>query len=404
MPVNLDPPSHLDAVAGIRVSAASLKVRSTPRNDLAILAIPEGGSVAATFTRNAFCAAPVVVAREHLAEASPRYLVINAGNANAGAGEPGMAAARRVCDLVAEAAGCEPRQILPFSTGVVGEVLDTVPFEAAVPGALSALSEDAWLDFAGAIITTDIVTKGVSRQFTAGGRVHTVTGVAKGSGMICPDMATMLAFVATDAGVETALLGQILREAVDESFNCITVDGDTSTNDACVLVASGAGNAISADSSQDLDALREAVTEVCLGLAHAVVRDGEGATKFIRVRVSGGADREECRQVGYTVAHSPLVKTAMSASDANWGRILAAVGRAGVTDLDVDIIRMSLGDAVIVENGGRAAGYTEEQGAAVMARAEIEVHIELGRGNAEASVWTCDLSHGYVTINADYRT
>lgn len=404
MPVNLEPPEHLDAIAGVRLGATSLGVRKPPRDDLTLIAIPEGAAVAATFTRNAFCAAPVIVAREHLAQKMPRYLVVNAGNANAGTGERGMEAARRVCALVAAAGGCAREEVLPFSTGVVGEVLDTRPFEAAVPRAVSELNPNRWLEAGRSIMTTDIVAKGFSCGFEAGGRKHTVTGIAKGSGMIRPDMATMLAFVATDAAVAPPILRAMLNEAVDESFNCITVDGDTSTNDACVLVASGEGATIDGSQAADVDALRQAVIRVCTFLAHAIVRDGEGATKFVEVRVTGGASREECRQVGYTVAHSPLVKTAMSASDANWGRILAAVGRAGVRDLDIGAIRMSLGEALIVEHGARAAGYTEEQGAAVMAQPEITVHIELGRGDADARVWTCDLSHGYVTINAEYRT
>ena len=282
--------------------------------------------------------------------------------------------------------------------------MDTRPFEAAITRAVAELEPDAWLQASRSIMTTDTVAKGLSCSFEAGGRRHVVTGIAKGSGMICPDMATMLAFLATDAAVAPPVLRAVLSEAVDESFNCITVDGDTSTNDACVLVASGNGTTIDGSDAGDVAALRAAVVRVCTFLAHAIVRDGEGATKFIQVCVTGGASREECRQVGYTVAHSPLVKTAMSASDANWGRILAAVGRAGVSDLDIDAVRMSLGNALIVEHGARAAGYTEEQGAAVMAQPEITVHIELGRGDAEARVWTCDLSHGYVTINAEYRT
>ena len=404
MPVNLSAPERLESVPGVRAGAVSLGVRKVARDDLAVLTLDAGATAAATFTRNAFCAAPVHVARRHLAAAAPRVLVINAGNANAGTGAPGMAAAERVCDLVAQAAGCRREEVLPFSTGVVGEVLDTAPFEAAVPRALAAAAEDGWLAAGRAIMTTDIVAKGVSRHFDAGGRRHTVTGIAKGSGMIRPDMATMLAFLATDARVPTALLQTVLSRAVARSFNCITVDGDTSTNDACVLVASGAGTAIDDPHGADATALADAVTAVCTTLAQAIVRDGEGATKFITVRVQGGRDDAECRQVAYTVAHSPLVKTAMYASDANWGRILAAVGRAGVPDLDIEPIRMHLGDVLIVENGARAPGYREEQGAAVMAGDEILVRIDLGRGAAAAEVWTCDLSHEYVTINGEYRT
>jgi glutamate N-acetyltransferase/amino-acid N-acetyltransferase len=404
MPVNLVAPQSLAAVRGLRVGAVSLGVRRQLRDDLVIFELAPGATTAATFTRNAFCAAPVHVSREHHAAAATRYLVINAGNANAGTGAAGRSAARRVCELVAGAGGCAANEVLPFSTGVIGPVLDTAPFESAVPIAIAKLSADAWLPASKAILTTDIVAKGASCTYKINGREHVVTGIAKGSGMICPNMATMLAFVATDARVAPQLLQQLLSEAIDESFNCITVDGDTSTNDSCVLVATGAGESICAAAQSDVEALREALVKVCTFLAHAVVRDGEGASKFITVEVSGGRDREECREVAYTVAHSPLVKTAMFASDANWGRILAAVGRSPVAELDVDLITMYLGDVMIVERGGPAVGYREEAGAEVMAREEIKVRIELGRGSAEARVWTCDFSHDYVSINADYRS
>ena len=404
MPVNLIAPDQLAPVPGIRIGATSLGVRKVARDDLTVFEIPAGAAVAASFTRNAFCAAPVTLAREHLARAVPRYLVVNAGNANAGTGSAGMQAARRVCELIAHAGDCSPEQVLPFSTGVVGEILDTGPFESAVPRVMACLASDAWLRAGHAIMTTDIVCKGCTRSFEVAGRTHTITGIAKGSGMIRPDMATMLSFIATDVSIEATLLQRILSEAVDASFNCITVDGDTSTNDACVLVATGVDASIEDPSGAAAAALRAAVIEVCTWLAQAVVRDGEGATKFITVEVSGGADVSECRQVAYTVAHSPLVKTAMFASDANWGRILAAVGRAGVADLRIDAVRMHLGDVLIVEHGGRAASYREELGAEVMARSEIDVRIDLGRGDARARVWTCDLSHEYVSINADYRS
>jgi glutamate N-acetyltransferase/amino-acid N-acetyltransferase len=402
--VDLSAPARLDPVAGVAVGSVSLGVREAPRDDLTLLLLAPGTAAAATFTRNAFCAAPVTLARRHLACAAPRCLVINAGNANAGTGAAGLRAAERVCELVADAGGCEREEVLPFSTGVVGELLDTGPFEAAVPRAVASASEDGWLAAAHAIMTTDTVAKGVSRRFESDGRSHVVTGIAKGSGMIRPDMATMLAFIATDAGVAPDLLQRILDDAVQRSFNCITVDGDTSTNDACVLLATGAGARIDDAGAAGALALRDAVNDVCTWLAQAIVRDGEGASKFITVRVEQGRDVAECRQVAYTVAHSPLVKTAMYASDANWGRILAAVGRAGLPALDIDAVRMHLGDVLIVERGGRAAAYREEQGAAVMAAPEILVRIELGRGDAAAEVWTCDLSHDYVTINAEYRT
>lgn len=404
MPVNLVAPQSLKRVRGIRLGAASLGVRARARDDLLVFEMAPGASTVATFTRNAFCAAPVHLSREHLAGASARYLVVNAGNANAGTGVAGMGAARRVCELVASASGCQTNEVLPFSTGVIGEVLNTVPFEQAVPSAIAELCEDGWLRASRAILTTDIVAKGVSRSYRVNGQEHVITGIAKGSGMICPNMATMLAFIATDACVAPALLQQLLNEAIDVSFNCITVDGDTSTNDSCVLVATGAGESVTEVLADDVDALRAALHDVCTFLAHAIVRDGEGATKFIAVEVSGGRDRQECRDVGYTIAHSPLVKTAMFASDANWGRILAAVGRSPVAQLDTDLINMYLGDVMIVQRGARASSYREEDGAKVMARDEITIRIELCRGGAEATIWTCDFSHDYVTINADYRS
>ena len=405
MPVNLEAPRTLTPVRGVRIGAVSLGVRPQPRDDLTLFELAPGSTTAATFTNNAFCAAPVHVAREHLGGTTPRFLVINAGNANAGTGPAGMQAARRVCDLVASAAGCQSNEVLPFSTGVIGEVLDTEPFANVLPAAVAVLDADAWLAASQSILTTDIVAKGVSRTFTVNGQEHVITGIAKGSGMICPNMATMLSFVATDAKVDGPLLQRLLVEAVELSFNCITVDSDTSTNDACVLVATGVSvSRFHESSADDLQALRDALVDVCTVLAQAIVRDGEGASKFITVDVEGGRDRDECRAVAYTVAHSPLVKTAMFASDANWGRILAAVGRSPVSELDTDIINMFLDDVMIVENGGRAAAYREEDGARVMAQEDITVRIELNRGSAEATVWTCDLSHGYVSINADYRS
>ena len=405
MPVGLDAPVSLAAVPGVRIATAELGGRSKPRDDLTLFELAAGASCAATFTRNAFCAAPVTVAREHLARAAPRYLLVNAGNANAGTGARGIGDAKRCCAIVAEATGVPVESILPFSTGVIGEPLPVERFENAVPIAAGRLSEDGWLDAAVAIATTDIVPKGASRSIDLGGRTAVVTGVAKGSGMIRPDMATMLAFIATDAAVAPDALRLMARDAVEASFNRITVDGDTSTNDACVLVATGAlgGPPIDAG-SPDFLALTEAVGSVALELAHAIVRDGEGATKFVTVEVAEGGDRSECLAVAYTVAHSPLVKTALYASDANWGRILAAVGRAGLTDLDLSRIRIWLNGVCIVSGGGRDAAYTEAAGAEAASGDEIVIRIALGRGQVEDRVWTCDLSHQYVTINAEYRT
>lgn len=392
-------------VRGIRLAVAAAGIRYKGRDDLLLIEVAEGGTCAAVFTRNAFCAAPVTVAREHLAKGSIRYLLTNSGNANAGTGVPGLRAARETCRLLAGMAGCAMSQVMPFSTGVIGQDLPVDPFANAVPTLLSGLTEDNWARAAAAIMTTDTVPKLASREVRLEGGSVTVTGITKGSGMICPDMATMLAYVATDAQVPQPVLQAMLNHAVDRSFNSITVDGDTSTNDACVLLASGAsGIAVEAMDSPDGQLLSGAVQAVCAELAEMIVRDGEGATKLVRVHVQSAADVAEARLVAYAVAHSPLVKTALFASDPNWGRILAAVGRAGVTGLDVDSIRIWLGDACIVSGGGRDPGYTEEAGKAVMKQSDIEIRIDLARGDTEVEVLTCDLSYDYVKINAEYRS
>jgi glutamate N-acetyltransferase/amino-acid N-acetyltransferase len=329
--------------------------------------------------------------------------VVNAGNANAGTGAPGLEAARASCQAAAALIGCEPEQVLPFSTGVIGELLPVDKIRAGLPMAISGLSDSGWDAAAHAIMTTDTVPKAVSRQVRLADGSVTITGIAKGSGMIRPDMATMLAYVASDAAVGADRLRDCLRRAMADSFNRITVDGDTSTNDACVLVATGKGPGLR-DGSDDQQIFACAVTDVCRELAQAIVRDGEGATKFVTVAVEGGRNRHECLQVAYTIAHSPLVKTALFASDPNWGRILAAVGRAGIADLDIDAVRIYLGDACIVRDGGRAPGYTEAAGQRVMSQDEITIRVELGRGTAAEHVWTTDLSYEYVKINAEYRT
>jgi glutamate N-acetyltransferase/amino-acid N-acetyltransferase len=395
-----------EPVAGLRLGSAALGVRSESRDDLTVIELAGASRVAAVFTRNAFCAAPVVVAREHLERQAPRYLLINAGNANAGTGQQGLADARSCCQAVAQAGGCAAEQVLPFSTGVIGESLPVARFPQAIEAALAGLAEDGWVAAARAIMTTDTVPKAVSRRFEIEGHTVTVTGMVKGAGMMRPDMATMLAFVATDASVSQALLDDCLARAVQQSFNRITVDGDTSTNDACVLIATGAGGAPSIDDpcGESARALHRAVSEVCTWLAQAIIRDAEGATKFIEIAVREGRDEQECLQLAYAVAHSPLVMTAMYASDANWGRILAVVGRAGLVGLDIGAISIHLGDVCIVAGGERAADYLEERGQAVMSAEEIRVHIGLGRGEAQATVWTSDLSREYVTINAEYRT
>jgi len=396
---------ELHPVPGLRLGTTCAGIKQPDRPDLVVMELCEHSSVAAVFTRNAFCAAPVTVARQHLAQTTPRYLLVNTGNANAGTGRQGMADALACCDAVAAAAPCAREQVLPFSTGVIGEPLPMEPLCAGIPAAIAALSEQGWAQAASGILTTDTVPKGASRQLEIDGRTVTVTGIAKGSGMIRPDMATMLAYVATDAGLPAALLQQCLERAVDGSFNRISVDGDTSTNDACVLMATGrAGVSIADPDSDAFLALCDAVSAVCEQLALAIVRDGEGATKLITVAVSEGRDEAECLQVAYTIAHSPLVKTAFFASDPNWGRILAAVGRAGVAELDLDAVRLYLDDVCLVRNGGRDPDYREQAGQAVMDRDEITVHVLLARGEARARVWTCDLSYDYVRINAEYRT
>ena len=393
-------------ISGLRLAATAAGIRYRGRDDLVLLELPEGSNCAAVFTRNAFCAAPVVIARQHLAAASPRYLLINSGNANAGTGEPGMLAARSSCSLLAEAAGCSAEQVLPFSTGVIGERLPIELIQAALPSLLEQLDESNWPQAARAVMTTDTVPKLVSRQIKINGQTATVTGMAKGSGMICPDMATMLAYVATDLAVAPERLQQCLEHAVAPSFNSITVDGDTSTNDACVLMATGRSKlpAITDANDRAFHLMCEAVTEVCMVLARAIIKDGEGATKLVTILVDGAVNEAEARQVAYTIAHSPLVKTALFASDPNWGRILAAVGRAGLPDLAIDRVGIWLDQVCIVRQGGRADDYTEARGQAVMDQDEITIRIELGRGDAGSRILTCDLSHDYVKINAEYRT
>jgi len=409
MAVNLHAPSAADlhAVPGVRIGVAMAGIRKADRKDLVVFALDEGTVAAGVFTRNRFCAAPVQLCREHLtAGAGIRALVVNTGNANAGTGADGLVRARRSCDTAARLLGLRPQQVLPFSTGVILETLPIDRLEAGLPAAVGALKPDAWLDAAEGIMTTDTVLKAASRQLSIGGRTVTVTGIAKGAGMIRPDMATMLGFVATDAVIGQAALDALVREAADDSFNCITVDGDTSTNDSFVLMATqraGHARIDTLDSAQGR-ALRDAVVAVSAQLAQAIVRDGEGATKFITMRVEGGRDIAECRRVAYAIAHSPLVKTAFFASDPNLGRILAAVGYAGIADLDQGLIDLYLDDVHVASQGGRHPRYEEAQGQRVMKQSEITVRVLLHRGNASSTVWTCDLSHDYVSINADYRS
>ena len=395
----------LHPVPGFRLGTTCAGIKKVERRDLVVMELAEGSTVAAVFTQNAFCAAPVIVARKHLIQTSPRYLLTNTGNANAGTGEQGIADAEACCDALARSADCAREEVLPFSTGVIGEALSLDKICKGIPDAYAVLSEDGWMDAAHGIMTTDTVPKGASRQININDQQVTITGIAKGSGMIRPDMATMLAYIATDAKVDSDDLQSSLQNAAEQSFNRITVDGDTSTNDACLLVATGqSGASVIKSRSQDYDVFCGAVREVCEQLALAIVRDGEGATKLITVQVEEGRDEAECLQVAYTVAHSPLVKTAFFASDPNWGRILAAIGRSGVQDLDVKQIRIFLNEVCIVSGGGRDSQYREELGQAVMNASEITVKILLGRGNSSERVWTCDLSYDYVRINAEYRT
>ncbi len=393
-------------VAGVRVGTAGAGIKYRDREDLLIVELAPGSSSAAVFTRNAFCAAPVILAREHLGRQAPRYLLINSGNANAGTGDTGLQDALACCQTLADLTGCQAAEVLPFSTGVIGEPLAVEKIRRALPAALAALSDTAWGKAAAAIMTTDKVPKLVSRRVDIGGHPITFTGIAKGAGMIRPDMATMLAFIATDAAVNKAVLEYSLRLAVDESFNAITVDGDTSTNDACVLMATGRASAprIETNRGDVFEQFSRALGEICSDLARAIIRDAEGATKLVQVQVSGARDRQEARLVAYAIAQSPLVKTALFAADPNWGRILAAVGRAGVEHLEIGRVQIWLGGVRIVHQGARDPGYSESAGQQAMEGNEISIRVHLGRGEVESSVLTCDLSYDYVRINAEYRT
>jgi len=412
MPVNLSvpDPQSLRPVAGVELGVAQASIRRADRQDLLVIRLSEGARVAGVFTQNRFCAAPVIVARQHLSMVQPdtsiRGLVVNTGYANAGTGEAGVAAARQVCAGLSALFGCSAAQILPFSTGVIMEPLPVERVVAGLPACVADLRDDNWLPAAQAIMTTDTLPKAVSRRKTIAGASVTVTGVAKGAGMIHPDMATMLGFVATDARVSLPLLRAAMSHAAQQSFNCITVDGDTSTNDAFMLIATGQADMpeIAEASSAEYAALREVVSEVALLLAQAIVRDAEGATKFITILVEGGRNPDECRRVAYSIAHSPLVKTAFYASDPNLGRILAAVGYAGLADLDAEKVDLYLGEVLVAKHGSRHPGYREADGQRVMRESEITVRVVLNRGSATARIWTCDLSHDYVSINADYRS
>ena len=411
MAVKLEPPRAEDllTISGVRLGIAKAGVRKPNRKDLLLVVVDEGARVAGVFTRNRFCAAPVLVCREHLGKVPAghvRAVIVNTGVANAGTGEPGLANARATCAAVGSALGIEPSQVLPMSTGVIMEPLPVDRIEAGIPACVEDLAVGNWAAAAEAIMTTDTVPKAVSRQAVIDGRTITVTGIAKGAGMIQPNMATMLGLIATDADVGRDTLQHMAQRVADHSFNLVTVDGDTSTNDSLILIASGrAGNPkIIGEGTAEFARLTDCVTEVAVALAQAIARDGEGATKFISITVDEGETRDECVRVGKAIAHSPLVKTAFFASDPNLGRILAAIGNAGISDLDVSKVTLQLGDVVVAEKGARAAAYTEAQGKAVMKPEEISIRVLLGRGIETATVWTCDFSYDYVKINADYRS
>jgi glutamate N-acetyltransferase/amino-acid N-acetyltransferase len=408
MPVKLTAPqaASLLPVKGVQLGFAEAYVKKPNRKDVLVIKLVEGSNVAGVFTKNRFCAAPVILCKEFLAlNNGIRALLVNTGNANAGTGQDGLKRAQQSCEALAGLLNLNANQVLPFSTGVILEPLPVDKVIAGLPAAIANLKEENWLNAAEAIMTTDIVAKGTSRQLQLGGKAVTITGISKGSGMIHPNMATMLGYIATDAAVSQSALEQIIQFAVNQSFNCITVDGDTSTNDSLIVMATNqAGNAEITTESADFATLRDAITDVAIELAQAIVRDGEGATKFMTVTVEGGKSQEECRKVAYAIAHSPLIKTAFFASDPNLGRILAAIGYAGIDDLDVNTLQLYLGDVLVAENGGRAVSYLEEQGAAVMKESDILVRVVLNRGNENITIWTCDFSYDYVKINADYRS
>lgn len=408
MPVNLPLPAaeQLYPVAGVDLGVASAGIRKAGRKDVLLVRLAEGSQVAGVFTQNAFCAAPVQICRQHLAKSQEmRAWVVNTGCANAGTGAIGLQNAIDTTVAVSSVLGVQANQVLPFSTGVILEHLPMDKLQAGIQAAASQIGQANWLDAANAIMTTDTQPKAASTRIQVRGKTITITGISKGAGMIRPNMATMLGYVATDAGIDGALLAQLAKDAADESFNAITIDGDTSTNDSFVIAATNQAG-IRFDSSADPEwpVFRHAMIDVCRLLAQAIVRDGEGATKFITIRIRGAASKAEAKQIGYAIGHSPLVKTAFFASDPNLGRILAAIGYSGVAGLDVDKIRVFLDDVLVAEQGGRAASYTESDGQRVMQQSEITITIELARGDQEGVVYTCDLSHDYVSINADYRS
>lgn len=406
MAVNLEHCKNLLKIDGVSIGISSAGIKKPGRQDVVLFALAAGSKSACMLTQNAFAAAPVIVAKTHWQQSAPRYLLVNTGNANAGTGSQGVEDALRCCRVLAQTVGCQPEEVLPFSTGVIGEYLPTERIVAVIPQLVADLNALHWEAAAYGIMTTDTIAKGFSTQIEVGGCVYSITGIAKGSGMICPDMATMLAFIATDAPVKAEVLQACLKSAVDNSFNRTSVDGDSSTNDAVVLVATGLKGGVGINSTTGVDYHRfnTAITQVCQFLAQAIVRDAEGATKFISISVQQGRDDSECRQVAYTLAHSPLIKTAFFASDPNWGRIIAAIGRAGLKDLDISGVSVFLNEVPVVTAGCRHPDYREDQGQQVMQQAEISITVRLNRGDGAFNVWTSDLSHEYVRINSDYRS
>jgi len=408
MPVNLKALTidSIFPIKGISLGIAKAHIKKPNRKDLLLVTIAEGSKVSGVFTQNAFCAAPVILCKEHLKNTSGiRALIVNTGCANAGTGEDGILKAKETCEAVSELLSIKPEQVLPFSTGVILESLPIDKIKNGLPDTIKNLDPSHWIDAAEAIMTTDIAPKAASRKIKIQDKEVVISGVSKGSGMIHPNMATMLSFIATDASINQILLDKLLKEVTRESFNCITVDGDTSTNDSFILIATGKAEHIEINQEdKSYEALKDAIRDVAIELAQAIVRDGEGATKFITIQVESGRDDTECRKVAFAIAHSPLIKTAFFASDPNLGRILAAIGYAGIDSLDITKVQLFLGDVLVAEKGGRASSYTEAQGQAVMKHPEISMRILLNRGHAKATIWTCDFSYDYVKINADYRT
>lgn len=398
---------HMHVVKGLKIGSTEAHVRYQNRRDLVVFEFASGTHVAGIFTQNAFCAAPVLLSKKHLKQTTGiRYLVINTGNANAGTGQTGLHNALKISQAVADATGVSVDQVLPFSTGVIGEQLPVERICHAIPSAINTLDENSWLDAASGIMTTDTIPKGASEQFDLDGITYTLTGISKGAGMIRPNMATMLGFVVTDLPIHPDLVQSLLKTAADQSFNRITIDGDTSTNDSCIFAATGQAGGVQIETADDprYAMIEEKLNTVMKRLAQLIVRDGEGATKFIAVHVKGGKTTDECCNVAYSIAHSPLVKTALFASDPNWGRILCAIGYADIQNLDVERVQVWLDEVQICEDGGASVHYTEAAGKAVMSKPEINIYVDLGRGDARDTVYTCDLSYDYVKINADYRS